>query len=172
MPAAVRALAMVHLDRDVYQMGLRGTIDPEAQPEVAAAVLQARRAMRERLAGSAASAAWSRCSTSHATTPMRRLPRTSCSAPRSTETFDIDHLAAHPYVQQTLDRAGLSDLLVEVGLKVAATMVELFADLPPDHEYFRQFSFIGADDLPEYRALTSRVDPVSSTRSAPMTASA
>jgi ABC-type transport system involved in cytochrome bd biosynthesis fused ATPase/permease subunit len=38
-------------------------------------------------------------------------------------------------------------------------MVELFVDLPPDHEYFRQFSFINADDLPEYRALTSRADP-------------
>ena len=37
-------------------------------------------------------------------------------------------------------------------------MVELFADLPPDHEYFRQFSFIGADDLPEYRTLIGRID--------------
>ena len=46
VPAAVRALTMVRLDRDVYHMGLRGTIDPEAQPEVAAAVLEARRAMR------------------------------------------------------------------------------------------------------------------------------
>jgi energy-coupling factor transporter ATP-binding protein EcfA2 len=75
------------------------------------------------------------------------------------ETFDIDHLATHPYVQQILDRAGLTDSLVEVGFKLAATMVELFADLPPDHEYFRQFSFISADDLPDYRALTTRVDP-------------
>ena len=38
-------------------------------------------------------------------------------------------------------------------------MVELFADLPPDHEYFRQFSFISADDLPEYRNLVGRIDP-------------
>jgi ABC-type transport system involved in cytochrome bd biosynthesis fused ATPase/permease subunit len=37
-------------------------------------------------------------------------------------------------------------------------MVELFADLPPDHEYFRQFSFIGAEDLPDYRLLISRID--------------
>jgi len=36
--------------------------------------------------------------------------------------------------------------------------VELFADLPPDHEYFRRFSFIGADDLPEYRELIGRID--------------
>jgi ABC-type oligopeptide transport system ATPase subunit len=37
-------------------------------------------------------------------------------------------------------------------------MVELFADLPPDHEYFRQFNFIAADDLADYRALVSRGD--------------
>ena len=30
--AAARVLSMVRLDRDVYQMGLRGTIDPEEQP--------------------------------------------------------------------------------------------------------------------------------------------
>ena len=66
------------------------------------------------------------------------------------ETFDVDRLAAQP-LRGVLDQAGLTDALLEVGLKVASTMVELFADLPPDHEYFRQFSFISADDLPDYR---------------------
>ena len=62
VPAAVRALAMVRLDRDVYHMGLRGTIDPEAQPEVAAAVLR-RAAPCASGSRTRASAAWSRCST-------------------------------------------------------------------------------------------------------------
>jgi ABC-type dipeptide/oligopeptide/nickel transport system ATPase subunit len=75
------------------------------------------------------------------------------------ETFDVDRLAAQPYMRRVLDQAGLTDALLEVGLKVASTMVELFADLPPDHEYFRQFSFISADDLPDYRALITRADP-------------
>jgi ABC-type branched-subunit amino acid transport system ATPase component len=48
--------------------------------------------------------------------------------------------------------------LRRVGYELAATMVELFADLPADHEYFRRFSFIEADDLPEYQALIGRVD--------------
>ena len=56
------ALAMVRLDRDVYHMGLRGTIDPEAQPEVAAAVL-GRAAPCASGSRIRASAAWSRCST-------------------------------------------------------------------------------------------------------------
>ena len=75
------------------------------------------------------------------------------------EAFDFENLAAHPYVQQIIAEAGLAEALLEVGFQLASTMVELFADLPPDHEYFRQFSFISADDLPDYRALISRADP-------------
>ena len=158
VPAAVRALAMVRLDRDVYHMGLRGTIDPDAQPEVAAAVLEARRAMRERLEDPRFSRLVEMFDIERYNNNATLAENLLFGAPVD-ETFDIEHLAAHPYVQQILDRAGLTDTLVEVGLKVAATMVELFVDLPPDHEYFRQFSFIGADDLPEYRALTTRADP-------------
>ena len=158
VPAAVRALVMVRLDRDVYHMGLRGTIDPEAQPEVAAAVLEARHAMRERLQEPRFSRLVEVFDVDRYNTNATLAENLLFGAPAD-ETFDIEHLAAHPYVQQTLERAGLTDTLVEVGFRVAATMVELFVDLPPDHEYFRQFSFIGADDLPEYRALTTRADP-------------
>ena len=158
VPAAVRALAMVRLDRDVYHMGLRGTIDPDAQPEVAAAVLEARAAMRQRLEDPRFSRLVEVFDPERYNTNATLAENLLFGAPLD-ETFDIEHLAAHPYVQHILDRAGLTDTLVEVGLKVAATMVELFVDLPPDHEYFRQFSFIGADDLPEYRALTTRADP-------------
>jgi ABC-type multidrug transport system fused ATPase/permease subunit len=158
VPAEVRALTTVRLDRDVYHMGLRGTIDPEAQPEVAAAVLEARRAMRARLADPSLSRLVEVFDPERYNSNATLAENLLFGAPVD-PTFDIDHLAAHPYVQQILDRAGLTDTLVEVGFKLAATMVELFVDLPPDHEYFRQFSFISADDLPDYRVLTTRVDP-------------
>ena len=141
---AVEALTTVQLDREVYQLGLRGTIDPEAQPELAELFLAARRAMGERLQEPAPRAAWSRCSTSERYNTNATLAENLLfGAPRG-ETFDIDHLAAHPYVKQILAEAGLTEPLLEVGIKLADTMVELFADLPPDHEYFRQFSFINA----------------------------
>jgi energy-coupling factor transporter ATP-binding protein EcfA2 len=72
--------------------------------------------------------------------------------------FDLADLAANPYVRETLDATGLTDELVEVGYRLAQTMLELFADLPPDHEYFRQFSFIAPEELPEYKALVGRAD--------------
>ena len=48
-------------------------------------------------------------------------------------------------------------------------MVELFADLPPDHEYFSQFSFIAPEDLPTYRTLLSAADPARSGPTCPPT---
>ena len=38
--------------------------------------------------------------------------------------------------------------MIATGYQVAATMVELFADLPADHEFFQQFSFISSEELP------------------------
>ena len=48
--------------------------------------------------------------------------------------------------------------LVEMGRQIAATMTEMFAGLPPGHEFFEQFSFISADDLPEFAALLDGID--------------
>jgi putative ABC transport system ATP-binding protein len=36
-------------------------------------------------------------------------------------------------------------------------MNELFADLPPDHEFFGQYSFIKAHELPEFAAILGRI---------------
>ncbi|HEY2538358.1 MAG TPA: ABC transporter ATP-binding protein, partial [Stellaceae bacterium] len=61
-------------------------------------------------------------------------------------------------VLRVLARAGLTEDLVAAGREVAATMLELFADLPPDHAFFEQYSFIGASDLPEYAAVLARAE--------------
>ena len=57
---------------------------------------------------------------------------------------------------QVLDKVGLTDQLLQIGKQVAQTMVELFADLPPDHEFFEQFSFISSDELPEFQVILAR----------------
>jgi ABC-type multidrug transport system fused ATPase/permease subunit len=157
--AAVVALSQVGFDDDVHAMGLRGTIDPEGRPDLAGRFLEARRALRDRLQtdprlGRLVEVFAPDAYNTNATLGENLLFGT----PIGNE-LDLDHLAAHPYVRQILERAGLSHPLLDVGYRLADTMVELFQDLPPDHEYFRQFSFINADELPDYRALVSRADP-------------
>ena len=70
--------------------------------------------------------------------------------------FDFDSLADNAYLLQVLDQVGLTDDLIEIGRQVAATMTEMFAGLPPEHEFFEQFSFISASDLPEFAAILTR----------------
>ncbi len=63
-----------------------------------------------------------------------------------------------PTCRAVLDKVGLTEDLIEAGRQIAATMIEMFADLPPDHEFFEQFSFISAQDLPEFAAILSAAD--------------
>jgi putative ABC transport system ATP-binding protein len=71
--------------------------------------------------------------------------------------FATDQLAHNAHVRATLERVGVMEPLLAMGQKIAETMVELFADLPPGHPFFEQFSFIAAEDLPEFRALLARI---------------
>jgi energy-coupling factor transporter ATP-binding protein EcfA2 len=138
-------------------MRRRGTIDPHEQPEIAAAILEARRAMGQRLREPRLGRLVEVFDPERYNTNATLAENLLFGAPIG-PTFEMERLASHPYVQRSIEEAGLTTTLAEAGLKLASTMVELFADLPPDHEYFRQFSFIGAEDLPEYRTLISRID--------------
>lgn len=154
----VQLLDAVDLCDDCYQLGLRGTLDPERRPEVAARILEARRSFAERLGGDPALAelvepfAADRFNT-NASVAENLLYGTPVDG-----RFATDAIAANPYVRQTLDAVGLTTDFLKMGRDMAATMVELFADLPADHEFFAQFSFISPDDLPEFQALVGRAD--------------
>ena len=156
----VEDLMLVELDDDCYGLGLRGTIDPQARPQIAERILAARRSFSERLSEDpqlidlVEPFAADRYNT-NATLAENLLFGTPVGP-----AFQPDTIATHPYVRSTLASVGLIDDLLKMGRDVAATMVELFADLPSDHEFFGQFSFISPDDLPEFQALLNRVERI------------
>jgi ABC-type multidrug transport system fused ATPase/permease subunit len=158
LSSAEMVLSAVLLDRDVYQMGLRGIVDPETQPDVADAILTARREMRGRLEGDPKIGRLVEGFDPELYNTNATLAENLLFGAPIGDTFQIEQLASQAYVQQVLKDSGLTNELVDVGYRLASTMIELFADLPPDHDYFRQFSFISAEDLPDYRTLIGKVD--------------
>ena len=148
-------LEAVDFEGDVYQMGLRGTIVPTNSPDVAEKILNARLTLRDRLADPAIAPLVELFDdglyNSNASVAENLLFGTPLD-----ETFSLDNIAEHPYVLQVLENVGLTDEFLEIGKQVAQTTVELFADLPPGHEFFDQFSFISSDDLPEYQGILAR----------------
>ena len=153
----LRVLKMVGLDDDVYQFGLRGTADPNSNPELAAAILSAREALRERIKDPAIASLIETFDRAKYNTNATGGENLLFGNPVG-NAFNMERLAENDYVLSVLRTAGLTEPLLHAGYQVAATMIELFADLPADHEFFQQFSFISSDDLPDYQAILGRTD--------------
>lgn len=152
---ALEVLALVDMEDDIYQMGLRSVGDPSAYPELTARILEARVALRERLDDPQISALVEVYDVERYNTNATVAENLLFGTPVD-PAFAEDKLAENPYVQQVLDQAGLTQDLLKVGHDVAKTMVELFSGLAPGHEFFEQYSFISSDDLPEFQDLLSR----------------
>jgi ABC-type multidrug transport system fused ATPase/permease subunit len=157
LEALVGVLTLVRLDGDVYSLGLRVALGEDA--DLGGAILEARRVMHERLAGDRRLARLVEPFDPERYNSNATLAENLLFGAPIGPTFDLDHIAGQPYVREILKATGLADELPAVGYRLATTMVELFADLPPEHEYFQQFSFIKADELPYFRALLGRADP-------------
>ena len=153
----IAILKKVDMADDVYHMGLRGSIDPERRPDLAENILQARWALRDRLREP---------ELAELVEPFNHeLYNTNASVAENLlfgtpvgETFGDDRLAEHDYIATVLREVGLFDEFLEIGRQVAETMVEIFADLPPGHEFFDQFSFISSDDLPDFQEILQRTE--------------
>lgn len=150
------ALRLVELDGDIYGFGLRGTIDPQRRPEIADRFLDARRAMRERLSAGGAQALVEPFDIGAYNTNASLAENLLFGTPTD-NALSAANLATNEYVKSVLESEGLTADLLRVGYRVAETMVEIFSDLPPGHEFFSLYSFIDSEELPDYQAIVSRV---------------
>ena len=152
---AIEVLRAVGMEQDIYRMGLLGTIDPAVERKLAEGILTARNTLREKFEGSKEArlvepfdaAAYN----NNATLGENLLFGTPVG-----DAFDMERLALNPYVLEVLEKSGLIEDMLKMGRSVAETMIEIFADLPPGHEFFEQYSFISSEDLPEYQTTLSR----------------
>jgi len=151
-----QALHEVSLANDIYEFGLRGRLSVNASEELHHRFLEARRALRQRLeegdlAGLVEPFDPARFIL-NATVAENMIFGTIVG-----ETFNPDLLAGHEYVRSVLDQAGLSDDFLSIGQQVAQIMVDLFADFEASYSLMEQYSFISAEDLPEFQAILSRI---------------
>jgi putative ABC transport system ATP-binding protein len=150
-------LRLVDVDSDVYQLGMRGRIDPEEHPEIASRLVEARHVLAGRLAAGGLAHLVERFA------PDRYNANSSVGANLLFGTpigpaFEGDGLARSRYVQGILDDLELRADLVKIGEKLARTSVELFAGMRSEHQIFEEFSFLGADELPAVERLLAHID--------------
>ena len=151
-----RILRLTDLDGDMFDLGLRGVINPDESRKLADRILNARAELRTRLespelAGLVESfdpASYSR----NATVAQNLLFGTPVG-----DEFEDSELATNAYIRSILKDLKLEKRLYAMGIEIARTALELFQDLPPDHPFFEQLSFMSSDQIPEYQIVIQRV---------------
>ena len=152
-------LTTVELEETILELGFRSTIDLDEMPDLAVALVEARRSMLKTLDESGGQSVVERFD------PERYIRNATLAENLLFGTpvgpvFDTANLAGNAYVRKVLAETGLAADLLAMGHKVAESMIELFSDLPPGHEMFERFSFIREDDLPFFKELLAKVSDV------------
>ncbi|GJE10295.1 MULTISPECIES: ABC transporter ATP-binding protein [Methylobacterium] len=144
------------LDGFVYARGLTGQLDPAAQPRLAAAIVTARRTMRQALAAKGAERLvepFDPTRYNHQASVGENIlfgePVGGAFAPL--------RFARHPYLRAVLEAEELVRPLTEIGLSVARSTVEIFADLPNDHPLFDAYSLFQASERGYFEDLVVRL---------------
>lgn len=151
----IEVLHLVELSEDIYRLGLHGIIDLSNRPELAQKILSARCALRERLAEPDLDGLVEPFDENRYNDNASIAENLLFGAPMG-PAFQEENLARQPYLRSQLRSLGLDDELMRLGRAVAEAMLELFADLPPGHDFFARYSFIAAEDLPTYQDILKR----------------
>jgi putative ABC transport system ATP-binding protein len=139
----------------IYLFGLAGRIDPERHMALAERLVEARQRLRETFQSNGMSDLVEPFDPGRYNSQATIAENLLFGVPVS-DAFRGRNLAENAQFRSAMDRAGLTDELVRMGLQIAETMTEIFEGLPPGHSLFEQFSFIGAEELPEFEAILRR----------------
>jgi putative ABC transport system ATP-binding protein len=151
----VELLDRIGVGNEIYLFGLAGRIDPEKHPDFAERLVVARKRLHETFQASGMVDLVEPFDATRYNDQATIAENLLFGVPTSEE-FMGRNLAENPDFRTAIDEAGLADDLVRMGLQIAETMTEIFQGLPPGHSLFEQFSFIGAEELPEFEAILRR----------------
>ena len=152
----VAVLDIVQLSGDVLQLGLHSSIAVDADPDFAAQIIEMRHDLREELI---------RRDMSNLVIPFEEDKYNTEAVVAENLFFGImtDPKAATraivktPYFRNMMRESGLGDALFKMGRSIAESTVELFKDLPSDHPFFEQLTYMKSEEIPTYQHLLQRL---------------
>ncbi|MEQ8602025.1 MAG: ABC transporter transmembrane domain-containing protein [Marivibrio sp.] len=152
---AIDLLGAVEMEADMYDIGLRQSVDPEAEPDLAGKVMEARGRLREALDAHGFDDLVQTYDMDRYNTYSSVGGNILFGRP-TTDEWAFDRLHENPKLRRLMDKRGLTERFTEIGLKCAELMVELFKDLPPNHPFFEQYSFVDEELLPELKLIARK----------------
>lgn len=150
-------LDCVMLTSDIREMALRARISPDDHPQLSHKIVEMRGLLRADL---------ERQNLTDLLVPFERDKYNSEATVLENLLFgnlresmnDADRLRLNTMFRKKLQDRGLSDAFSRMGVEIARNIVSLFADLPPEHPFFRSMNLMSPEDIPAYQSLVQKLD--------------
>jgi ABC-type multidrug transport system fused ATPase/permease subunit len=148
----IEILKAVEIDEEIYQFGLLSLVDQTQNNDLVDRVMQARRQLHDKFKEPEIARLVEPFDPEKYNLNMT-VSENLLFGTVYDEAIDLEQLIDYPAMKKVLQQNDLEDEFLNAGLKIAEIMLDLFSDVEPDSELFEQFSFIEADDLPEFNKL-------------------
>ncbi|MGI9357093.1 MAG: ABC transporter transmembrane domain-containing protein [Rhizobiaceae bacterium] len=149
-------LELVEMDGTVYDFAMRQKLDPKQYTELTEKLIEMRKDMRERIVETELDdvvSVWDRESyNEHASVAENLLFGT----PVDGEKLTADRLSENVHLKKILAEEKLDRTMFDMGVELAETAIELFADLSPDNPFFEQLNFMTPEQLESYPPVLQR----------------
>jgi len=154
-------LRMVNLEDDLVRYALARNISPADYPDLAKGILRARALFKERVVSLELESIVEFLDPDEYN-ENASLAENILFGVSNHEMFSATGLAEHPVLRSLLDEYDLADSLDAAAISIAKTTVELFSDLPPNHEFFERYSFVDSDDLVKLKRILAKLEKLNS----------
>ena len=148
----IEFLECVELDEEIYQFGLLSFVDQSQNLNLVERVMEARKQLRDRFKEAEVARLVEPFDQDKYNLNMT-VSENLLFGTVYGDSIDAEQLIDNPVIHKVLGEFFLDQEFLNAGAQIAEIMLDLFSDVEPDSELFEQFSFIDADDLPEFNKL-------------------
>ncbi len=151
-------LKAVELIDDVHQLGLRSKLPADVDQKVIDNLLRCRFALRDKQENDEELQRLIEPLNFGAYNRQLSISENLLFGSAIDPTFAPDQLATNKTLRAVMAEIGLDKEIFMIGREIAETIVELFADVAPDHPFVARLSFVDISELPYLSGLLSQLD--------------
>lgn len=152
------ALETVDLIDDVHQMGLRSKLPPDVDQSMIDNLLRCRFALREKQESDEELKRLIEPLNVSAYNRQLSISENLLFGSAIDPAFAGEQLATNATLRAVMADIGLDREVFMIGKEIAETIVELFADIAPDHPFVARLSFVDISELPQLSGLLAQLD--------------
>lgn len=149
-------LDLAGLSRQIQDLGLRGTVDPEHNPAFCDKIVEVRREFRDNAAGFGVAGIVEPFDPNRYNA-QAAIGENLLFGTARVPGWELDALATNPVLLAILDRHGLRERFLEMGRRIAEARIELFGDLAPDSKIFETVADVSYDEVARLKETMARL---------------